>query len=380
MNRRKENKKQQGRASLIIMITLAFLLMAGVVILVRQLPDDGREFETQASSDALALSGFSCDSAEAESFYPFMDGIIRLTNERVTWLDILGAERVSADIRFATPYALSQPPFFLVADRDGTGYMMLTPDGVLYEGHLNGSVKGAAISKDGLVALVQDQENSTGIVTMLEAQTGRVLYDCHFPQSGYVLSVDFTHDGQFFDVSLVNTDGSALQPVIKRFQTDGTVYGQLLPDLAELYPFLIHSSRDHPILCGARNVVALSYGQGDPLWSQEYFSIEALSSGTDSLWITARERQNENLALYRVDSAGQETRVLDIGPSAVGPVVSEEYVVVASGSRLLVLDRSSNQLFDEKTLPGDIIRIGLSGNHAILVTMNGVYRYPITDK
>ena len=69
MQRHNQPGKQRNRASLIVMIALAFLLMAGTAVLVSQLPeDDAWRLNTTAEPTGTPLAGFPCDAASTELY------------------------------------------------------------------------------------------------------------------------------------------------------------------------------------------------------------------------------------------------------------------------------------------------------------------------
>lgn len=379
LHRPQNQTLQRNKASLIVLIMLAFLLMIGTGILVSQLPEDEAwQLTRESGATERQLTGFVCDAAEAQTLYPYQDGLIRLTPERVTCLDILGNERFAVDIDYAAPYLVCNGPWLLVADREGTGYAMLTPDGEAWHGRLNGTISGGAVSGDGQAALIQDLQDSTGVVTLLEAKTGRQLFDCHFSQSGSVLSVRFSPDGASFDVNLVNTDGSAIYPVLKRYSIEGNQVGQLLPELTDLYPVLLHDAVGNPVLGGYAALAALTYETGQPLWQQSYARIYALSAARSGLWVLAGERLNSLAALYQIDQDGQETKVLDVGETALGPVISDEWVAVGNGTRLTVLNSSGKTILEEN-MADELVRFDFSGDSLIIVTTGGVSRLPVEE-
>jgi hypothetical protein len=363
------------------LIVLAFLLMVGTGILVSQLPEDEAwQLASQTGQEtSKLLTGFSCDAAEAQTLYPYQDGVIRLTPDRVTFLDILGNERFTVDVDFTAPYAAQNGSWLLVADRDGTGYAMITPDGEAFRGRLSGNVCGAAVSKDGMVALIQDRRDSSGIVTILEARTGRHLFDCHFTQSGYVLSAQFNPDGASFDVSIVNTNGASIYPILKRYAIDGTQQGQLQPDLSELYPLLAHDRQGNPVMGGHAALAAFTYGAEKPVWQRTFARIFALSANDDGLLVLAGERLNGPVNLFLINESGQEKNLLEIGDTATGPALSGNLVAIGSGSRILVINSKNGRLIQEENMSADIVRFGFSGNNLIIVTNIGVSRLPIVE-
>ena len=380
IHRQPNRPPQRNRASLIVLIVLAFLLMIGAGVLVSQLPEDEAwQFGTMTGQTSdRQLTGFDCDAAEAQTLYPFQDGLVKVTPDRIASLDILGSERFAIDVDFSAPYAVKNGQWLMVADRDGTGYIMLTPDGEAYHGQLSGNIGGIAVSRDGMAALIQDRQDSTGVVTILEAGTGRHLFDCFFPQSGYVLSAAFSPDGSYFDVSIVNTDGSAIYPILKRYAVNGSQVGQLLPELTDLYPLLVHDGQGNPVISSFTGLSALSYDQDQPLWRYTYTRIHAVSANERGIWVLASERLNGPVNLMLIDLAGQQTRLLEVGDTVVGPALAEELAAVGSGSRVLVINSKTGRLIQEVNLPADVIRLDFSDSGSlIIVTAGGVSRLPI---
>jgi hypothetical protein len=382
MDRRQSNQSnRQSRASLITLIVLAFLLLVAALVLVLLLPDDENwRLTSSTAAPAADLPGIVCAATEAQGLYPLADGVIRLTGSRIAYLDIRGTERFVVDIDFAAPFAVQRGDYLLAADRDGHDYVLLSPEGAVFSGSLGGLVCGAAIGPDGQVALIQDQQGSTGVVTVLEAGSGRHLFDCLFPQSGYVLSVAFPDTGGIFDVLLVNTDGATIQPIIKRFRSSGEAIGQLLPDSGRLYPGLLHDAAGNPVLVGANQLIALSYQQDSLLWQQAYHQVAAVAAGSTGLFVLAGDRADGLLGASLVDSAGKRTDLLEVGDSVAVPDVLGDQIAFASGSRVLVVDSRKNRLIWDQNLSADVVRLQfVDQDNLTVVTNNGVYAVRCRD-
>ena len=198
---------QRSRASLIVLIMLAFLLMIAAGVLVASMPDDqvGQQTTTEATAGNPDDSGFSCAASEAQQIYPFNSGVMKMTGTRAAFLDIHGAEQYSVDVAFSSPFCVSNGSFFLAADRDGHSLVMLDSKGERFRATVEGRISGAAIREDGYLAVVQDQSDSTGVVTIFAPGNSGKLFDVIFAESGYVLSVSFPSGEDSFDVTLVNT-------------------------------------------------------------------------------------------------------------------------------------------------------------------------------
>ncbi|MEA4888866.1 MAG: DUF5711 family protein [Clostridiaceae bacterium] len=366
---------------MIVLITLAFLLMAAAIILVNQLPDDNA-WQVTADTTAAPVQqsgGFSCSASEAQQLYPFADGVAKVTANRIAYLDVHGTENFAVDIDFTAPFVVIQDRFLLAADRDGHAYVMITPDGESYRGSLNGSINGAAVSPDGMAALIQDQTDSTGLVTVLAALTGQKLYDCYFPESGYVLSVSFTGDGAFFDVALANTNASVIHPKLKRYNIAGEQQALRQPDLDSLYPLITYDPEGHPVICGSSQIAAISYDQEDLLWQRQYNQIQSVAASGDALLVLAANQTGGAISLYRIEADGSSSDGLVIGDSATFPAVSGHLTAIGSGTRLLLVDCRNDQIILDQTMADEIIRVGFAGSRSLtVVTRTGVYSLPVS--
>jgi hypothetical protein len=374
--RRKRPKKQENRASLIILIALAFLLLVATVVFVSRLPqDEAWQLVRPGRQEAEQLSaGFASDVSQARNIYPFLDGFVRLAPERISGLDVMGNERFTVDIDFTTPFLVKNGGWLLVADQEGTGYVMLDKSGLVHQGQLEGKISGAALSQNGMAALIQEQKNSTGVVSVLAGQTGRHLYDCHFAESGYVLAAAFFAGSDYFDVSIINTDSSSLQPVIKRFDLAGNPLGQLKPALDGLTPLLVHGATGDLVLYGQKSLHALAFSSQEPLFEHAFAQIHSLVAVEDGYWLLARARSDSRVQLYFLSLAGQLEEMAQGGTNVLGPVAAGDLVALAAEDQIMVLNSKNQKLVLELAMPARIIRFDFHENNLYVVTSNGVYR------
>lgn len=370
---------KHSRASLIILIVLAFLLMTAAIVLAISLPDDGSWQLTAntAETSAVPLAGFDCTASEALQLYPFAGGVLHVTPNGAALLDVNGSESWSASLNMASPFVVSQQGLMLVADRDGHAYTLFSSDGQVYSGNAVGRIVGLALAPDGIAALVQDQLDSTGIVTILEAQTGNRLYDCHFPESGYVLSVAFSADSTTFDVTLANTHGSSVFPMIKRFSAAGEEQGQILPDLTDLYPMIAYDPAGRPVICSASNLAALDYGDSKPVWQHAFDQVVRAVTTEAGVLVLAADAADSVPGLYLLDDQGRSRPGPSLGEVTAGPAVRGKMAVVGSGRQLRIIDLESMEIVGEETLTDEIICCAFSGSQAVIaVTRGGVRSLP----
>ncbi len=379
---RQTKTARRSRASLIILITLAFLLMAAAVVLVVSLPDDEAWQLPTATSEPAGLSdaGFSCEAAEAQFLYPFGAGVMKLTRNRAAFLDLQGNELYAVDLDYSTPFAVSGSGLFLAADRDGHAYVLLSATGTCYAGTLPGRISGASISPDGYVAIVQDQSDSTGVVTLLAPNTGAKLFDCYFPESGYVLSVSFPDQGGCFDVALLNTSASTAQPIIKRYSLEGKPLGQLKPDLTELYPLIAYDGQKHLVLGGAANLAALSYDQGAILWQRSFHQILAVRTVPAGLLVLASDEQDGQFKLHLLQPDGKDKTVLPAGDTITNLAVAGNRAALGCGTRIIAADSQTGTVILDKEAAAEVIRVGFTDSKTlIIITRNGVHRLSLPN-
>jgi hypothetical protein len=371
---------RRSQASLVLLIVLAFLSLGAAVILALSIPEpavlpDAVPTVTLAADDS---SGFACDAVEAKHLIPFGDYIVRLTAGRVECLASDGSEIFACGLDYSTPYAVTGANRLVVADRDGTGYAVFDASGLLFSGNREGRVTGVAIGPGGELALLEDRHDSTGVVAILDAQTGDLQYECHFPESGYVLSAVFTPDGQFLDVALVNTDGSKIRPIFKRFRISGEACGQLvLPDEG-LFPLLVYDPAGNLVACSATRLAGLEFGRDTPRFTLDLPHIETVAATRTGLVVLASERVGGKLKLYSLDQNGRLGPGLDVGDSATPLSVLGSRVALGCGTRILVYDAKKSQMILDLNLAAEVNRCGFAGENTLtVVTSTGVRRLNI---
>lgn len=372
--------QSRSRASLIILIVLAFLLMLAAIVLVASLPEDETwpaTTETAAAQPALTV-GFDCSAVDAQTMYPFGAGVVRLTSDRLAYLNIQGSEIFSEDLEMSEPFCVIQGEYFLAADRDGHTYVMLNAEGVLFRGNIDGLVSGAAIRPDGTLALIQDQTGSTGVVSLFAADTGTPLFDCHFPESGYPLSVAFPSDLDAFDVAIINTNGSTLQPMLKRYSLAGEALGQLRPDLQSVFPIIRYDPDNHPVLCGSAEMAAMSYDSDELIYTASFAQIQSVQETAAGLVVLAAAKSGGKLFIHAVDNTGKTGTGLEIGDDVTDLAVAGSLVAMGSGTTVDVFDCKNQSFVLQQNMAIEVIRVGFSDQaNLTVVTGAGVRRLPL---
>ncbi len=382
-HKRNRKKGRQSRASLIILIVLALLLIAASIVLVFSLPEDqvliGTTQSTTQSSIRLT-DGFDCSASEASQLYPFADGIVKMTTNRLAKLDMSGSEVFSTNLDYAAPLAVVANGYFLAADRDNHDFTVIDGDKVLFAGRVDGRIAGASISRHGYLAIISDENDSTGVVSIFDLTRGEKLFDCIFAESGYVLSVSFPVDEDCFDVSLVNTAASEARPLIKRYSLEGQLISQRIPDLTSIYPVIRYDINANPVLCGPNELVAISYESDETVWQQDFIEITFVSSSSQGLVVAAAGSEMGIYQLFVLGDTGKIAFSEIIGETMTGMTVSQDLAAVASGSALKIYDLQNSRVLADQMADAEIIRMAFaSDNNLTVVTRAGVRRFGVKE-
>ena len=376
-NRHLPRPPRRSKASLITLIMLAFLLLAAAVALAVSMPEETILPDTSVPLATVAVSdaGFDSDPVEAQKLYPFGQGVVKLTNNRLSYLAIDGSEVYAVEIDMASPYASIGGNRLVAADREGPSFVVIDETGILFKGSQEGRVVGISQHQDKLLALVEDRHNSTGVVSVLDGATGQLQYECHFPESGYVLQTAFTPDGSSFDVVLANTDHAAVKTLIKRFAADGEASGQRLLTEDGLFPALLYDLSGEPVLASDNRLIGLAYDREDLRFATDLAKIEAVVATEAGPVVLASDRLGGKLGLYTLGSDGSLGIRVEVGEAATPLTVDGTRVALGSGTRVLVYDAKASQMVLDSNLAEDIVRVGFAGPDSLtLVTAGGVRR------
>lgn len=373
---------RRSRASLIVLIVLALLLIIAAIVLASSLPDeiDLPDETMPVLAQPVLDTGYEIDQLQAQNTWPHGEGAVRLTNNQLTFLNIQGQEIFSTQAELAAPFCVQAGDYLLAADRDGHNYVMIDKNRVLFSGNLPGRIVGAAVREDGWLALIEDQTDGHGIVRIYQPDTGLKLFDCYFPESGYVLNVAFSPTEDVFDVALINTDGSSVQPVYKRYGLDGKEQGQLMPEEALIMPMLSYDSSSQLIAAGQNSIVGMDYNNDQPVSVQEFAEIRTMSSYDGGIVLLANERKGDKWSLYIKTAKADWSEGYETGEDITVPAVRGQRLAIGSGTRIKVFDIKKREWLMDQNLAVDIVRVGFATDDALtVVTQDGVHRLSLSQ-
>ena len=131
-------KKQEKRYSqdairkgLTIAVTIFTVLLIVSIALIFVVSE---KIDSMAGADAQiklsAQGGFNCEYSEAQKLYPYGDGVIKVTSERIAYLNLSGSEIFSQTISYQNPQCVTFGDYVAVFDRDGYNFTVLEKNGV----------------------------------------------------------------------------------------------------------------------------------------------------------------------------------------------------------------------------------------------------------
>lgn len=356
--------------SLFYLSILAFVLMLFVFFWVLM---QSRRSTPRTDMDRLRTElnlGFRLNGAEAESIYPFgAKTLIRLNSGQISLLNSEGKEQMTMAMDCENPQLVQAYGYALVFDLGGKKFYLLNKQGLIYEGSTNEAIGYANVSKNGHVALVMNQANTRGVLRVLDPE-GIHLFDYEIRErknSGYILSVRFSDDGQYIDASMLNTDGVEPFPIITRIDLMTAKVSEVyLCDTNEALSILALGAQGRLIAAGNRSVYRL-VGEQMSLWMNFADIKEVVPSATGICLLAADSVKGEAHLVYQNynDDLGDlslgEMKSVAVGVSPHLLQVAGEYALVADNTVCYKV-KLSDLSFEKKDFGSEIVRLGLEPN------------------
>ena len=131
----KKNNGSVSQAAIRKALTIAVMIFSLVLIIsISLIFVVSKKIESLAGADAQiklsAQGGFSCEYSEAQKLYPYGDGCIKVTSERIAYLNLTGNEIFSQMVSYKNPQCVIFGDNVAGFDRDGYGFTVLDKDGV----------------------------------------------------------------------------------------------------------------------------------------------------------------------------------------------------------------------------------------------------------
>lgn len=366
------------RKGLTIAITIfTFLLIVSIALIFVV----SKKIESLSGADAqIKLSaqiGFNCEYSEAQKLYPYGEGVIKVTSERIAYLNLSGNEIFSQTISYKNPQCVIFNDYVAVFDRDGYSFTVLDKNGFWYTKPTKNPVKSVQMSDAGFIAVISGTSESFGEVTLYD-RTGAQLAEWASYNSGFPVCCAFNNSSTLFAVSTINTSGAVIVPYIRVFSIQKTDKGYDVDDNA------VYTTNDNVIFaslcylgdklcCFSSNAL---YEVKDNSLSQINFNFSAISyvkKVGNHLFITYSDGISQLSKLAVITSDDKVIYNSNIGTNIIAVAQGSGYYAISVDRRVFIYN-TSGVIINDLAVDEDIIRMNfLSGNKLCVVSSSGVH-------
>jgi len=372
----RSNRKPGRSLTVVVMFFTAILLLCLVLLFwVSRRIDSLSGADTQIKLSGQG--GFSCEYSEAQKLYPFGEGVLKVTNERISYLTLSGNEVYSADISYQNPQCVSYGVYAAVFDLNGYSFSVLTQDKLLFTVPTENQVKAVTISSTGLTAVITDNGDSYGDVILYDT-AGNMISDWSSYNSGYPICCSFNDSSDELAISTLNTSGAVLVPYIRLFSITSADDGVHVADKSiyttedsTLFSSMYYCN--NKLYCFTANSV---YQIENDSLSQINFDFSAISHVDkvgNRLFIAYSDGVSQLNKLAVIDSSNTVLYNSDIGSVINAVSVTGDTYAISVDKRVFIYN-SNGTVTNDFSVDEDIIRMNfISGNKLCVVSTGGVH-------
>lgn len=374
-----ESRKIRNKL-LVFSLILLVVLIGGIVLLYfvskKQSALEGADSAVRLS----AQTGFNCEFAEAQKLYPFSEGVMKVTTDRVAYLTSSGSEVYSYSVSYQNPDCKVLSDIALVADIDGYSFSIANKDGMVFQKSTSDKIKSCYLSSDGMCAVITDDSNGAYGHVLVYSGMGDFICDWISYDSGYPISCCFSSDSEYLSVSTVNTNGADFESFVKVFKitnddgkyvaSDYAVYADtnnnVLSAVLSCGPKFFAFSSDSIFMINDNTMSELALNCG----SYNYvFTVD------DHLFVIYSDGVGQVYKLMIIDSDNRTLYDSAIGSSINAYGVYGNRCIISVDNRVYVFNTSGDILSDIM-VDEDILRVGfVSNDKYLIVSTGGVHTY-----
>jgi len=365
-------KKSKGSIGLISLVVLVIALIIGAVSLMVLFPKEDVWIDSnEININNPAQSGFVCDAIEAQKLYVFGNGLIKISRDRVSYLDLKGNELFGEVVSMESPFCKISQTRALIGDSKGFEYLVLDFEKIIYKATAKGTLDYGSINDAGYVALVMDEPGIKGVTKILKPD-GTGLFSWESAESGYILSCEINPASQLVDVALVNTDGALVAPMLKRFGINGEAKGQFLPQVTQILPMLLYDADMNPVNCGSSDIVC--FDGTKEKYHVNFSKIYTSQTSDYGILVIAKKQANDIPKLYLVKNDGSMTEGVPLSEEITPLAVKGSKVAVGSGNSIITISIEKMKELSRTPVSASPIRVGFSSltSQIIVIARDGV--------
>ena len=379
---KREKEKGVGNRSFVIIFTSLFLCLFFVgLTAVFSLRKNANAISYFAPYSESENSGFLCDHAEAQKLFPFLNGVLKISPDRISFLSAVGSEIYSVPIQMENPKGVFSQNFALIYDEGGFSSILFDKNGKLFQAQLDGAITYAAVSNTGISALIIERLDTKGTVKVFDKE-GVDSASWESRDSGFPVAAAFSTDSAVLSISLVGTDASVVQSSLRQFSLKESKDTLAVENLgvytlpaSRIFPLLAPFSGTDIFLSGASSLVSIrdaSQNSVDFPCPQVY-SVFSTPSGMALLF---SEGIGQEIRYTHIDFSLKNGSSFVLGNQLVAADSYSSFLLLAMDDKLLKIDAVSGELLYERTMEASVIRVGfVNANTVIVVTETGVSEF-----
>lgn len=374
-------QKSEGKnnvSGLTVLIGLAVLIiLVSAVILIAYNFEDPEEVDSKNRLPELAEAGFRAEPVISRMLYPMGDGLLKVGRNRISILDLEGKEVTGQTVDMTNPICHVSGNRAVIADTESAFLMIIDDKRNFITVDLPSPAQFVFINREGYVLYIFEEEGTKGIARFLTHE-GNTVFTWKSILSGYIVSGAVSPDSLYVDLNIINTDGAIIQPLLRRFGSDGEQISQYLPDLHEIFPIILYDNSGDPVICGKSGIVA--FGQGREKYSIIFDEIYTAQYSEYGILTVARKTRNDIPNLYMIDFDGDIHQMATIPQEPTEIAVNGIYAAVGYGNTVIgfLLGDNPHEI-SRNNVNASVLRVGFSQNSEMIITvaMDGVTIFPI---
>lgn len=366
------------RKGLTIAVTIfgALLIVSIVMIFVVS-----KKIDSMTGADAQiklsAQGGFTCEYSEAQKLFPFGDGVVKVTSDRIAYLTLSGTEVFSQTVSYQNPQCVTFGNYVAVFDRDGYNFTVLDQYGIWYSKPTSNPVKSVQMSPDGFIAVICGSDESYGEVGLYDKEGNELAVWTSY-NSGFPICCAFNANSSLLAVSTINTSGAVIVPYVRVFAINKTDKGYEVTDHA------VYTTDDNVIFasicyvgdklcCFTSNAL---YEVRDNTLSQMNFDFSAIGyvkKVGNNLFITYADGISQLNKLAVITQNDSVLYNYSIGSNIVCVAQTEKLYAISVDRRVFIYN-TSGVITADYSVDEDIIRMNfISGDKLCVVSTGGVH-------
>lgn len=373
-NERKRSKDDQLFLQLIKTGTILLVLSIVVLVVAFRLDQLENKEQTIVSGLKTEQTGFSIEVGEADRLTPLgADLLIKTAADQINLLNVYGEIEFAHRVTLNDPHIIVHNDRALLYDLQGHYYCMLSPEGIIFEGQTENTIEGAVWSENGHIALTLSPLRTRGSILVID-EMGHKVFEWISREtgvSGYIISASFGPGDRFIDVSMMNTDGAGIRPILRRFSLESAEIGKetllLQPDLPSALPLIAHPVEGHIWMSDGKKIYDYNEEEGVIRVIYEFHMIRSMQAYNGGVAVTAAHAEGGGMKLFVLKGSSKDIDSgIDLSEEPMTPVVNRGYLALGDGDRLLLIRNGDLSHAKEILLTEPVLRLGVGRNGDLL--------------